>query len=90
MSAREPELGDTLLQEGKLSERKLAEFSFLCAPGLLNIEELILRESRSLLLPRNPGENPDTLKKTHAVALAFFSEKAAVVGVLSDILACPK
>jgi hypothetical protein len=84
------ELGDTLLREGKLSEKQLAELSFLCAPGILNIKELIMRESRPLLFPQKPGDTADSLKKTHADALNFFSEKAALVGIISDILGCTK
>lgn len=82
------EITNAFRKSEKLSDRQQAEVAFFCGVGVLNLKNLVLREMRGLMLPQNPGDTPDALKKTHARAFGFFTEQAALTELIPELIQC--
>lgn len=84
------DLHQALRKEGQLSDHLKAQKSFFCTAGITNLKQLIMRGVRTILLPSQPGDSPDKLKKIHAPAIEFFNSQDALADVIPELLNCEK
>lgn len=75
---------------GILSSDQQTQLSLFCSIGMTNLKQLIGREPRSLLIPSQPGETLDGLRKKHSQAIAFFHQQELLSEVIVELLDCSK
>jgi hypothetical protein len=77
-----------LKDDGALDDQKRAALSFFCTTGLSNIENLLMMYPNALLVPKSPGDTPEKLRKTHALAFEFFEEQKRLYEMVAPIVGC--
>lgn len=78
------EVGDS----NRLSDAQRSALTFFCTTGVANIRDLLMSVPNPLLIPSQPGDTPDRLKKAHANAFRFFEHQLSVTDLIPAVAGC--
>lgn len=77
-----------LRNSDKLDNAQQGALSFFCSAGISNIKNLLMNIPNALLVPRQPGDTPDKLRKRHALAFEFFEEQSHLAELIAPLAGC--